>query len=175
VTARCDTSQPLVYGGIVSPRHRHQAERRVDREALSDNVFTLAAVAHRVDDGQVVVVDPRHRQPAVRLSWTLVLGSTASTASWTVGMVRTAAYIRVVTRSTVSVVLCSAGGNAGSVVDAATVSGRPSGTALSARIRSAMVSLASRAMSTISSSCRCRSRKLVPVRFQGVVLHHQHR
>jgi hypothetical protein len=59
--SRCDTSQPTVYLGIVSPCHRHEAERRVDRKALSDNVFTVAGVAHCVDDGQVVVVDARHR------------------------------------------------------------------------------------------------------------------
>jgi hypothetical protein len=55
--SRCDTSQPTVYLGIVSPCHRHEAERRVDRKALSDNVFTVAGVAYRVDDGQVVIVD----------------------------------------------------------------------------------------------------------------------
>src|SRR5436309_302972 len=59
--SRCDTSQPTVYLGIVSPCHRHQTERRVDRKSLSDNVFTVAGVAHYVDDGEVVVVDPRHR------------------------------------------------------------------------------------------------------------------
>ncbi len=58
---RRDPSQPTVYLGIVSPCHRHQAERRVDRKALSDDVLTVAAVAHRIDDGQVVVVDARHR------------------------------------------------------------------------------------------------------------------
>ena len=69
--SRRDPSQPTVYGGIVSPCHRHEAERRTDREALSDNVFTLAGVAHRVDDGKVTIVDPRHRtasaQPLVEV------------------------------------------------------------------------------------------------------------
>ena len=59
--SRRDTAQPTVYLGLVAPCHRHQAERRVDRKALSDNVFTVAGVAHRIDDGQVVVVDARHR------------------------------------------------------------------------------------------------------------------
>src|ERR1700752_5269068 len=59
--SRCDTAQPTVYLGIVAPCHRHEAERRVDRKALSDNVFTVTGVTHCVDDGQVVVVDARHR------------------------------------------------------------------------------------------------------------------
>src|ERR1700676_4044147 len=58
---RRDPPQPAVNRGIVSPRHRHQPERRVDREALPDDMLTIAAVAHRVDPGEVVVVDPRHR------------------------------------------------------------------------------------------------------------------
>ena len=59
--SRCDTSQPTVYLRIVSPCHSHEAERRVDRKALPDNVLTVAGVAHRIDDGQVVIVDPRYR------------------------------------------------------------------------------------------------------------------
>jgi hypothetical protein len=56
---RRDPSQPAVYRGIVSPCHRHQTEGRVDGKPLSDGVLSVAGVAHRVDDGQVVVVDPR--------------------------------------------------------------------------------------------------------------------
>src|ERR1700756_3271822 len=72
--------------------------------------------------------------------------------------------------STVSVTPSRPGGMAGTVVIAATVSERPSGTASRARMRSAMVSLASRAMSTSLSSCRCRSRKFVPTTFQCACL-----
>ncbi len=66
-------------------------------------------------------------------------------------------------KSTTSAVLCSYGGDCGSVVR-----GRHDvGAAVRpwrrrARSRSAMVSLPSRAKSTSSSSCRCRSRKLGP-------------
>src|ERR1700747_1395487 len=72
--------------------------------------------------------------------------------------------------STVSVTPASPGGRAGTVVVATTVSERPSGTASRARMRSAMVSLASRAMSAMLSSCRCTSRKLVPTTFQCACL-----
>ncbi len=69
-------------------------------------------------------------------------------------MVSTLAWIEVVIRSTTSAVFCSCGGNSGKEVVAATVSVRPSGTAHSARIRSATVSLPARAKSTSSSSWR---------------------
>jgi len=56
-----DPAQPAVHRCIVSPCHRHQTERGVDREALPDGVLTIAAVAHGIDDGQMVVADARHR------------------------------------------------------------------------------------------------------------------
>ena len=69
--SRCDTSQPTVYVGIVSPCHRHEAERRVDRKALSDKVFTIADMATASMTVRWSSSIRDIEQPAARLSWRL--------------------------------------------------------------------------------------------------------